>query len=120
MPLNSTDIRLESVTISHTNRLGLAFIDTDGSIDITNCTFANNSVNKNETEPIARGGGAYIEFTYCWPSQYGTEECDRHPSKNYSVYQFDQTKFTGNIATSIDRRQTDFIIGPVKRAFFLD
>ena len=115
--LNSTDIRLESVTISHTNGIGLAFIDTDGSIDITNCTFANNSVNQNETEVIAGGGGVYIEFTYCWPSQYGTEECDRHPSKNYSVYKLDQTKFTGNIATSINRKQTDFIIG--EKSIFL-
>ena len=108
--LNSTDIILESVTISHTNGLGLAFIDTDGSIDVTNCTFANNRVNKNETEEFAGGGGVYVEFTYCLPSQYGTEECDRHPSKNSSIYRFYQTNFTGNIGSSINGRLTDFSI----------
>ena len=107
--LNSTDIRLKSVTISHTNGLGLAFIDTGGSIDVTNCTFANNSVNENETEVIAGGGGVYIEFTYCLPSQYGTEECDRHPSTDGSIYRFYQTTFTDNIGSSINRKQTDFI-----------
>ena len=108
--LNSTDIILESVTISHTNGLGLVFIDTGGSIDVTNCTFANNSVNKNETEVIAGGGGVYVEFTYCLPHQHGTEECDRHPSMNGSIYQFNQSKFIGNTATSINRKKTDFII----------
>ena len=108
--LSSIDITLESVTISHTDGLGLAFIDTGGSVVIRNCTFANNSVNKNETEVIAGGGGVYVEFTYCLPSQYGTEECDRHPSMNGSNYQFDQSKFVGNIATSINGKETDFSI----------
>ena len=107
--LNSTDIILESVTISHTNGLGLAFIDTDGSINVTNCSFANNRINKNETEVFAGGGGVYIEFTYCL-QEYCDEECDRYPCMNNSNYQFDECKFTGNFATSINRNQTDFTI----------
>ena len=108
--LNSTDIRLESVTISHTNGLGLAFINTDGSIEVTNCTFANNRVNKNETEVFAGGGGVYVEFTYCLQEYYGDEECDKYPCTNNSSYQFAKCKFTGNIASRINRNQTDFTI----------
>ena len=115
--LNSTDITLESVTISYTNGLGLALIDTGGSVVIRKSVFANNSVNKNETEVIAGGGGVYVEFTYCLPSQYGTEECDRHLSTNGSSYQFDQTNFTGNVATSINKNRTDFSIS--KKSNFL-
>ena len=108
--LNSTDIILESVTISRTNGLGLAFIDTDGSINVTNCTFTNNSVNENETEVIAGGGGVYIEFTYCLPSQYSVGECYRRHHTNNSKYQFDECNFADNVATSINRKQTDFSI----------
>ena len=114
---NSTDITLESVTISYTNGLGLALIDTGGSVVIRKSVFANNSVNRNETKVIAGGGGVYVEFTYCLPSQYGTEECDRHLSTNGSCYQFDQSNFTGNIATSVNRKQTDFSIS--KKSNFL-
>ena len=103
--LNSTGITLESVTISHTNGLGLALIDTSGSVVVRNCTFSNNNFNKNETEVIAGGGGVYVEFTYCLPSQYVG---DRHPSTDGSTYQFDQCKFTGNIAAS--KNQRDFSI----------
>ena len=116
---NSTDIILESVTISHTNGLGLVFIDTGCGVVIRNCTFANNiySVNENETEVIAGGGGVYIELTnYCLPDQYSDKESDRNPSKNNSIFHFDQCKFSGNIANSTNRNETDFSIS-IKRQF---
>ena len=110
---------MESVTISHTDGFGLTLVDTGGSVVIRKCIFANNSVNKNETEVIAGGGGVYVEFTYCLPSQYGTEECDKHLSMSGSSYQFDQTNFTGNIATSINRKETDFSISEKSNFFGL-
>ena len=116
---NSTDIILESVTISHTNGLGLAFIDTGCDVVIRNCTFANNiySVNENETEVIAGGGGVYIELTnYCLPDQYSDKESDRNPSKNNSIFHFNQCKFSGNIANSTNGNETDFSIN-IKRQF---
>ena len=106
---NSTDITLESVTVKQTNGLGLTFFDTDGNIEIKNCTFVNNSINLNETKVIPGGGGVYIEFTFCLPGQYG-EECDRHSNIIGSTYQFDGCKFIGNNATSINRKRTDFSI----------
>ena len=106
---NSTDITLESVTVNYTNGLGLTFFDTDGNNEIKNCTFANNSINLNETKVIPGGGGVYIEFTYCLPGQYG-EECDRHSNITGSIYRFDRCKFIGNNATSTNRERTDFAI----------
>ena len=102
----STTIRLESLAINYTNGIGLTLFDTDGIVEITDCTFAHNRIDVNDTGILPGGGGVCLEFTYCPPSDI----CDGHSNVTNSSYHFYQCKFIYNNATNIHREETDFAI----------
>ena len=104
--LDSTTFTLDKVAIKNSNGVGLSFFDTSGTVEITNCTFANNRVNGNES---SGGGGVYVEFTCSQRSQY-SELYDCHINTADSIYRFNQCKFIDNIATSVKHFHTDFAI----------
>ena len=87
-----TDITIEAVTISNSDGVGLTLFDTDGIVEITNCTFIDNRMNENDTEMISGGGGVYL-----------------HINITDSSYHFTRCKFVHNNATSV-HHETDFAV----------
>ena len=95
---NSTNVSLESVSISNSNGIGLLVYDTNGSVSIKNSSFSNNSLNSLEQSKFLTGGcGIYIEFTECTP---GLMQCDSRSNyfNKLTQYTIDQCVFEGNAA----------------------
>ena len=95
---NSTNVSLESVSISNSNGIGLLIYDTNGSVSITKSSFSNNGLNSLEQSKLLTGGcGVYIEFTECTP---GLLQCDSNSNyfNKLTQYTIDQCVFEGNTA----------------------
>ena len=95
---NSTNVTLNSVSISNSNGIGLIAYDTNGSVSITKSSFINSGLHSLEQSKLLTGGcGVYIEFSECTP---GLSQCDT--KSNYfnklTKYTIEQCVFEGNAA----------------------
>ena len=90
--LNCTDVLINDVAIVESNGTGLSLYDTNGTVNIENSIFSNNS------DKTGDGGGAlHIEFTICTPGI--VRNCHRQKTRNqYSVYIIRNYTFSNNIA----------------------
>ena len=68
--LNCTDVNILTISVRHSKGNGLAFFDTNGTVNIENSTFEENRVPELEVLIYPGGGGVYVEFTYCTPGHY--------------------------------------------------
>ena len=97
---NSTNISLDSLTISKSNGIGLLVYDTNGSVSIKKSSFINSSLNSLEQSKSLTGGcGIYIEFTVCTPGLLNSE-CDSRSNhyNKFTKYTIDQCVIEGNAA----------------------
>ena len=90
--LNCTDVLINDVAIVESNGTGLSLYDTNGTVNIENSIFSNNSAKTGD------GGGAlHIEFTICTPGI--VRNCRHHKTRNkYSVYIIRNCTFLKNNA----------------------
>ena len=97
---NSTNISLDSLTISKSNGIGLLLYDTNGSVSIKKSFFINSNLNSLERSKSLTGGcGIYIEFTVCSPGLLFSE-CDSRSNhfNKFAKYTIDQCVIEGNAA----------------------
>ena len=103
---NCINVTMGNVQVLNSSQAtGVVMYDTNGVVDIRNCTFAFNRVvminGDNRTQ--AGGGGVIVEFTYCKP---GDGMCNMtgydssHKRNSDSVYTFYDCIFSNNIARS--------------------
>lgn len=92
--LNSTTIRLLNVVITQSPGKGLVLYDTNGTVELINCTF---SYNTNTTSLFLGGGGVYVEFTRCSPGM--PTNCQNFDSVTFSQYRFHNCTFVRNRAS---------------------
>ena len=91
--LNCTDVAIINVTIQSSNGTGLSMYDTNGMVDIANCSFTNNTLEPSELG----GGGIHVEFTICSPGIVGN--CSSHDGHNHKAnYTIRSCTFTNNMA----------------------
>ena len=90
---NSTNITLASINICNSTGIGLLMYYTNGTVNITQSIFANNTQEQN-----LGGGGIHIEFTSCAPGLALYDSHNNHYNKN-SKYIINQCTFEGNVAT---------------------
>ena len=67
--LNCTNVSINRVDIQFSNGTGLSLYDTNGTVDISDSNFTDNTLGENAFEP--GGGGLRIEFTICTPGIVG-------------------------------------------------
>ncbi len=104
--LNCSNIEITNVEVKDNHATGLAIIDSNGHVLISNCNFTNNSVQDNNH--VAGGGGAYIEFSYCTPGGLNEGICNgqRNDRANNSRYRIEGCMFKDNFAATIDAGTT--------------
>ena len=96
---NCTNVRMDHVQVlGGSKATGLVMYDTDGVVELSDCTFEGNKVDEGSTQP--GGGGAAIEFTYCHP---GDNTCNNKYDSKYkknkcSTYSIKNCTFKGNRA----------------------
>ena len=93
---NSTDLSMKNIKVYNNNGIGMAIIDSNGTINITFSEFRNNFLNSLEQAVnFTGGGGLYIEFTKCAP---GLSTCNHTENlrNKYAKYNIDQCIFYGN------------------------
>ena len=97
---NCTDVSMRQIrVINGSQAIGVVMYDTDGKIEISNSTFAKNSVQKYGSD--FGGGGFAVEFTYCKP---GDNTCSNkyydplYKRNTNSTYTFDNCIFLENQA----------------------
>ena len=98
---NCTNLSMTNIKIYDNNGIGMAIVDSNGTINITYSEFMNNSLNSVEqTANFTGGGGLYIEFTACTP---GLPKCDSSTNlyNQQAKYFIDQCIFDGNNNTYI-------------------
>ena len=96
---NCTNVTMYNVEVSNSSQaIGVVMYDTDGSVNVTNSTFWNNTVD----DKHPGGGGFAVEFTYCVP---GDNTCNnshydsnKHKKNKMAVYNFVNCKFKFNEA----------------------
>ena len=99
---NSTDLNMTNITVYENNGIGMAIVDSNGTISIMHSEFSNNSLNSSEQAAnFTGGGGVFIEFTRCTP---GLLNCN--PGKNlynhHAKYFIEQCTFDGNSNTYVN------------------
>ena len=97
---NCTDVSMRQVrVINGSQAIGVIMYDTNGKVEISNSTFAKNSVQKYGSD--SGGGGFAVEFTYCKP---GDNTCSNeyydplYKRNTNSSYTFDNCIFLENQA----------------------
>ena len=88
--LNCTNVSINRVDIQFSNGTGLSLYDTNGTVDISDSNFTDNTLGENAFEP--GGGGLRIEFTICTPGIVGN--CSG--AVNSSNYIIDNCNFSRN------------------------
>lgn len=105
--LSCTDVTIRNVDIMYSNGTGLFINETNGRVDITNCTFNENKV----TEYKEGGGGLHIVFTICNSdninnhNSYIIQNCNFFNNNAKSVYrdhleEFQLPSFTNEMGNS--------------------
>ncbi len=107
--LNCSNIEITDVAVYNNHATGLAIIDSNGHVLISNCNFTNNSVQENNN--VAGGGGAYIEFSYCTPGGLNEGICNgqRNDRAENSIYRIEGCMFKDNNAATIDAEKTSYV-----------
>lgn len=98
--LRSSDISIVNVNITKSDGIGLTVVDCNGSVLIENSTFEKNIF----TEAL-RGGGLYIEFSYCSYGVLTAGICGNTSVQN-SNYTIKRCTFKENIASRINSEPT--------------
>ncbi|XP_065903791.1 uncharacterized protein [Dysidea avara] len=93
---NSTDVTLHDVTISDSNGKGLTIIDTNGTVEITDSIFRNNTIDASRN--LSGGGGIYVEFTECSPNITDCNSTENYFNRD-SVYNITKCSFVDNTAS---------------------
>ena len=113
--VNSSDVSIVNVIITSSNGTGLAIIDTNGRVEIKDSKFHNNKVsmeNKTDLPPgvIPRGGGVYVEFTYCTPVGGAAGKCTKqeHMKTSNSSYSISGCSFSNNVASTVNADRTTY------------
>ena len=99
---NSTNLSMINIQVYNNNGIGMAIVDSDGTISIKNSEFRNNSLNSSEQAVnFTGGGGLYIELTRCTP---GLSNCttSTHLHNKHAKYFIDQCIFHANNNTYIN------------------
>lgn len=89
--INCSDLTVNRTTISHNNGRGLAIYDTNGTVQIIDSNFTNNTVP--EGGKFSGGGGLRIEFT---------DRALNNTQIANAYYTIQDSMFTSNYAYSID------------------
>ena len=92
--LNCTDVTIYCVDILSSNGTGLTLYDTNGTVNITESNFKNNSVFNQ-----SGGGGVHIEFTICSPGMVGNCSGDHNGLNTHSQYTIHNCNVSNNTAT---------------------
>lgn len=105
---NCTNVAMGHVRVLNSSQAtGVVMYDTNGVVDIWNCTFAFNRImikGARDNGIQAGGGGVAIEFSYCKP---GDSTCNMrgydssYKRNSNSVYTFYDCTFSNNIAHSL-------------------
>ena len=117
-----SNVEMLQVNISHSpNATGVIMYNTDGVNTFQNSIFEYNKLTEGETTVMGGGGGFYVEFTYCIPSEnvsclYNNysdlpDEITKHNC--IATYSFDNCTFSNNIANSVTQTiqdSSDYII----------
>ena len=86
--LNSTNVTVETCDLINSQGKALSFHDTSGKVSISNSAFLSNAFSSSDNENAFKGGGIYIEYTYCTPGQLNCSPVDNQYNKNnsYKIY----------------------------------
>ena len=95
--LNCTNVTIHRVDILSSNGTGLSFYDTNGTVNITESNFKNNSVFNQTLQ--SGGGGVHIEFTICTPGMVGNCSGDHNGLNTHSQYTIHDCNVSNNTAT---------------------
>ena len=107
-------IEMVHVSVSHSpNATGVIMYNTVGTNTFINSTFEYNQLSEGNTE-LPGGGGVYVEFTYCIPSNMCTCTYDNYSNlpdeitqhNHNAMYNFDNCTFSNNIANSMAHVQS--------------
>ena len=111
-----SNVEMVKVNVSHSpNAIGVLMYNVNGANFIRNSTFEYNQLSEMETE-IPGGGGFYIEFTYCVPSDdncscsyqnYSEMPAMITDNNHNSSYTFESCTFSENIASSVDETESN-------------
>ena len=94
--LNCTDVTINRVDVLSSNGTGLSLYNTNGTVVISNCNFANNTLGEN-----SGGGGIRIEFTICTPGIVGNFiHCSNYTIKNCTFQDNSVTSTRSTMAAS--------------------
>ena len=109
--LNCTDVNILTISVRHSKGNGLAFFDTNGTVNIENSTFEENRVPELEVLIYPGGGGVYVEFTYCTPGHYKCNWLSVHKQRlsSNTAYTFRDCHFLHNNASTLDPDNTGFV-----------
>ena len=106
--LNSTDVSISRVRVSHNKGTGLVLYDVSGAVTIESSTFIGNTVPADELDKLMGGGGLYIEHTYCTPGMVESDvtHCDliNNPYSSHSSYRISRCVFSGNHGNTLANR----------------
>ncbi len=107
--LNCSNIEIKDVEVYDNSATGLAIIDSNGLVLISNCNFTNNSVL--EENNVAGGGGVYIEFSYCTPGGLNEGICNgqKNERAENNIYRIEGCMFKDNFAATIDAEKTSYL-----------
>lgn len=115
--LDCLNVLIKDTSVIGSNGTGLSVIDTNGYVNITNCTFQGNKVTENISFTIPGGGGLYVELTMsCYDNDLGIT-CNESLEANRTSYiKISNSEFTDNIATTADIF-SNTILGAPERNF---
>ena len=101
--LNCTDVNVINVSVRHSKGNGMAFFDTNGTVNVENSTFEWNRVPESEVLAYPGGGGVYVEFTYCTPGHYNCNwlSVHKHRLSSNITYTFRNCHFLHNNASTL-------------------
>ena len=108
--LNCTSVSVFDCNFVHNYGLGMVIFDTNGTVNISNSRFINNSVPLYEESDYPGGGGLYIEHSICSPSNDNdATPCGTNPFANGSNYTIHNCTFHHNNATNLPNASFMFI-----------
>ena len=102
--LNSTNVHIFRLCVTHSIGTGLIILDTRGKVTVSDSTFAHNAIPPTNglNSTYSGGGGVRIEFTYCASGLY--QVCnDSMPRDSvvHSLYTFRGCVFFNNTASAV-------------------
>ncbi len=108
-----TNITLYTVSIEHSDGVGVTVYNSDGLIQFYKCNMTENAVHSVSRNDFAGGGGIRIGITSC---PVGTTCTNwRNFSKEFNIgtsYVFEECVFEGNLASTLHEELSSVVSGP--------